>query len=338
MRPMRTLRPFPEGGRLQVDRLRPIPHPLAQMRERPSVQDILFHQYDSSPFSEKVRVCLGIKKLAWTAVDQPVIMPKPELVALTGGYRRIPVMQIGADIYCDSQLIVRELERRFPEPTLFPQGDHGLAYANAMWSDRSIFQAAVAIIFGGLGDKVPAAFVNDRTALSGRSFDPATMQAAVPHMEAQIRAHIALLSDQLADGRRFLSGNSAGLVDANGYYNLWFIRSAFPPAASLFESIPHIPEWLKRVNAIGHGKRTEMSREAALELARAAEPIESALAPRDAQFEGKQVTVAADDYGRDAVTGLLVGSSEHHVSIRRNDPRAGQVVVHFPRIGFFVLS
>jgi glutathione S-transferase len=247
-------------------------------------------------------------------------------------------MQIGADIYCDSQLIVRELERRFPEPTLFPQGDHGLAYANAMWSDRSVFQTAVAIIFGGLGDKIPAAFVNDRTALSGRSFDPATMQAALPHMEAQIRAHITLLSDQLADGRRFLSGDSAGLVDANGYYNLWFIRSAFPTAASLFESIPHIPEWLERVNAIGHGKRTEMSREAALELARAAEPIESAVAPRDAEFEGKQVTVAADDYGRDAVTGLLVGSSEHHVSIRRNDSRAGQVVVHFPRIGFSVLS
>lgn len=325
-------------GRVHVDRLRSILHPLTQMWGRFYVQDILFHQYESSPFSEKVRVCLGIKKLAWAAVDQPVIMPKPELVALTGGYRRIPVMQIGADIYCDSQLIVRELERRFPEPTLFPQGNHGLAYANAMWSDRSIFPAAVAIIFGGLGDKVPPAFINDRTALSGRSFDPVTMQAAVPHMEGQIRAHIALLSDQLADGRRFLSGESAGLVDANGYYNLWFIRSAFPPAASLFESMPHIPEWLERVKAIGHGKRAEMSREAALEIARAAEPIESAVAPRDAELEGRQVTVSADDYGRDAVTGLLVGSSKHHVSIRRSDPLVGQVVVHFPRIGFSVRS
>ena len=89
--------------------------------------EILLHQYASSPFAEKIRVCLGIKRLAWGAVDEPVIMPKPELVALTGGYRRIPVMQIGADIYCDSQLIVRELERRFPEPTLFPAGDSGLS-------------------------------------------------------------------------------------------------------------------------------------------------------------------------------------------------------------------
>jgi len=304
--------------------------------ERTTVPDILFHQYDSSPFSEKVRVCLGIKKLAWAAVDQPVIMPKPELVALTGGYRRIPVMQIGADIYCDSQLIVRELERRFPEPTLFPQGDPGLAHANAMWSDRMVFQAAVAIIFGGLGDKVPAAFVNDRVALSGRSFDPVAMQAAVPHMEAQMRAHVALLSDQLADGCRFLTGDCAGLVDANSYYNLWFIRSAFPPAASLFESMPHVPEWLERVKAIGHGERTAMSREDALDIARTTEPMASTVAPRDAELEGKRVTVAADDYGRDAVNGLFVGSSEHHVSISREDSQTGQVVVHFPRIGFSV--
>lgn len=306
------------------------------MPERTAVPDILFHQYDSSPFSEKVRVCLGIKKLAWAAVDQPVIMPKPELVALTGGYRRIPVMQIGADIYCDSQLIVRELERRFPEPTLFPQGDHGLAHANAMWSDRAVFQAAVAIIFGGLGDKVPAAFIKDRVALSGRPFDPAAMQAVIPHMEAQMRAHIALLSDQLADGRRFLTGDRAGLVDANGYYNLWFIRSAFPPAASLFESMPHVPAWLGRVKAIGHGERSAMSREDAIDIARTSAPVAGTVAPRDAALEGKPVTVAADDYGRDAVKGVLVGSSEHHVSISREDPEAGKVVVHFPRIGFSV--
>lgn len=296
--------------------------------------DILLHQYASSPFSEKVRVCLGIKNLSWGAVDQPVIMPKPELVALTGGYRRIPVMQIGADIYCDSTLIVRELERRYPAHTLFPQGDCGLAHANALWTDRAVFQAAVAIVFGGLGDKVPPAFIADRTALSGRSFDFAAMRAALPHMEAQLRAHVALLSDQLADGRRFLSGDSPGLVDANAYYNLWFIRSAFPPAASLFENASHLSPWLERVTAIGHGEPTQVSREEALAVARAAAPVAGTVAPQDAALAGKRVTVAAEDYGRDPVHGVLVGSSDHHVAIRREDPLVGEVVVHFPRIGF----
>lgn len=79
-----------------------------------------------------------------------------------------------------------------------------------------------------------------------------------------------------------------------------------------------------------------MSREDAIDIARTSAPVAGTVAPRDAALEGKPVTVAADDYGRDAVNGVLVGSSEHHVSISREDPRAGKVVVHFPRIGFSV--
>ena len=300
--------------------------------------EILLHQYASSPFAEKIRVCMGIKGLAWNAVDEPVIMPKPELIALTGGYRRIPVMQIGADIYCDSQLIVRELERRFPEPTLFPAGDRGLIQATALWTDRVVFQAAVAIIFGGLGDNVPSAFIKDREALRGGSFDTAAMGAAVPHMMGQLRAHVALLAEQLADGRAFLTGESPGLADANSYYNLWFIRSAYPPATTAFDHLPHIGDWLERVRAIGHGERSEVSRESALDIAHKSEPLAGTVATQDAKHAGKKVTIAADDYGRDQVCGVLVGSSEHHISVRREDPIAGPVVVHFPRIGYSIES
>lgn len=296
--------------------------------------DILLHQYDNSPFSEKVRVCLGIKRLAWGAVDQPVIMPKPELIPLTGGYRRIPVMQIGADIWCDSALIVRELERRLPEPTLFPAGDRGMGAANALWTDRPFFQAAVAIIFGGLGDKVDPAFVRDREALSGRPFDLAAMRAAAPYMTAQFRAHVALISEQLADGRRFLTGDAPGLADANGYYNLWFVRNAYPPAADLFEGAPGVADWMARVAAIGHGTRSAVSRETALDRARDATPEPSELAPQDADLLGAEVTVAADDYGRDPIRGVLVGSSDLHVTLLREDPRVGEVAVHFPRLGY----
>lgn len=298
--------------------------------------DVLLHQYDSSPFSEKVRICLGIKGLAWSAVEQPVIMPKPDLVALTGGYRRIPVMQIGADIYCDSQLIVRELERRFPDPTLFPAKDVGLGYATGLWTDRQMFQAAVAIIFGGLGDRVPSAFVEDREKLSGRAFDLAAMRAAAPHAMEQIRAHAALISDQLADGRKFLSGELPSLVDANAYYNLWFIKHAFPPGMRAFREIPGISRWMEEVANLGHGQRSELSGEAAISIAKEATPLPTEVAQADADLAGQQVAIAADDYGRDPIRGVFVGSSDHHVAISRKDEKVGDVVVHFPRIGFVV--
>ena len=190
--------------------------------------DILFHPYDSSPFSEEGPRLPRHQAAGLGCGGSTREHAQAELAALTGGYRRIPVMQISTDIYYDSQLIVRELERRYREPSLFPQGARGLAYANALWSDRIVFQAAVAIIFARLGDKVPPAFIKDRTALAGRSFDPAAMQAAVPHIKKQMRSHSALLCDQLADQRRFLTGDIPGLADANAYYNLWFLRSAFP--------------------------------------------------------------------------------------------------------------
>src|SRR5437868_1968842 len=88
----------------------------------PLMTDIILHHYDTSPYSEKVRLGFGLKGLAWASVELPQIMPKPNLTALTGGYRKTPVLQIGADIYCDSQLIMRELERQYPTPSFYPAG------------------------------------------------------------------------------------------------------------------------------------------------------------------------------------------------------------------------
>ena len=83
----------------------------------------ILHHYPVSPFAEKIRVMLAWKKIAWQSVVIPEMMPKPDLIALTGGYRRTPVLQTGADIWCDTALIARVLERLAPKPSLFPDGD-----------------------------------------------------------------------------------------------------------------------------------------------------------------------------------------------------------------------
>jgi glutathione S-transferase len=308
---------------------------------------LFLHQYDSSPFSEKVRVALGIKGLTWYAVDQPVIMPKPELTHLTGGYRRIPVLQIGADIYCDSQLILRELERRFPQPSLLVGDDRALSFGMGLWTDRSFFQSAVTVIFGGNEGIVDDAFKKDREALTGRPFDSAAMAQAAPLLAEQLRAHAAILADQLADGRDFLMGSSPGLVDANAYYNLWFVRSFYPDGVPIFDDLPGLHDWQERVRAIGHGDRHKASRQDAIDAARDAEP-EPGSGPDpgepNALTNGMTVTVMADDYGRDKIEGQLVSSTPHEIALRRqvdfetpSGRQPGEVVVHFPRAGFLVV-
>jgi glutathione S-transferase len=297
---------------------------------------IILHQYDASPFSEKVRVALGIKGLAWQACDQPMIMPKPDLVPLTGGYRRIPVMQIGADIYCDSVLILAELERRHPVPTLFPARDPGMAIAGQYWTDRELFQAAVVVIFGGLGDRIDPAFAKDREALSGRPFDAQAMKAAVPVMADQLVNHAALIELQLGDGRAFLDGPVAGLADAAAYYNFWFVAAHYPPAMALFDAAPRLNAWIGRVRDIGHGARSAVTPARALELARASEPDPTALPEGTHPFLGERVSVFALDYGRDPIEGTLVGAGPFQLSLRREDPVLGTLMLHTPRIGYGV--
>ena len=174
--------------------------------------DIILHHYEISPYSEKVRIGLGLKGLAWGSVEIPVIMPKPDLTALTGGYRKTPVLQIGADIYCDSQLIMRELERRHPTPSFYPAG-RGAADALAWWAEKTTFSPAVSMAFAKKPDALPEGFLEDRAKFSGRNIDPAAMMAAVPNLLDQLRAHFDWLDQTLADGRSFLQGPAAGLAD-----------------------------------------------------------------------------------------------------------------------------
>src|SRR5580693_3587308 len=299
---------------------------------------IILHHYDTSPYSEKVRLGLGLKGLAWASVEIPVIMPKPDLTALTGGYRKTPVLQIGADLYCDSQLIMRELERRHPSPSFYPAG-RGAADALAWWAEKTMFSPAVSMAFAKKPDALPEGFLEDRAKFSGRNIDPAAMMAAVPNLLDQLPAHFDWLDQSLADGRSFLQGPAAGLADLAAYHPVWFLRQNFGSAAAPLDGFPRLLSWAERVAAIGHGRRSPMSAQQALDVARDATSIARATVdPQDpiGRKPGQTVTVTPDDTGRDPVVGELVASDVHEIVIRRSDREIGEVCVHFPRAGFVV--
>ncbi|MEL6753882.1 MAG: glutathione S-transferase N-terminal domain-containing protein, partial [Pseudomonadota bacterium] len=191
-------------------------------------RSIILHHYDTSPFSEKIRLALRMKNLAWAGVNIPVIMPKPDLMPLTGGYRRTPVMQIGADIFCDTAMILSELEDRFPIPATDLPGHEGISKMVAHWADRIWFQVSVGVIFGAIGDQVPDDFKKDRSELSGRDFDTDALKAAAPMLRDQWRAHLMQIEERLKGGRGAGSGNwlistKPGLVDVHAHMNIWFV-------------------------------------------------------------------------------------------------------------------
>jgi Glutathione S-transferase, C-terminal domain len=191
-----------------------------------------------------------------------------------------------------------------------------------------------------LADQVPQEFIADREKLRGAKFDVPAMTAAIPQMRDQFRAHVQWIEAQLADGRPWMSGNRAGLCDVNAYMNIWYVRAHLQNADAMLAGFGKTRAWEARLSAVGHGRRSEISTAAALDIAAGAMPQTAELSePGDpnGRKPGDMVDVMPDDYGKVKVSGEIVALSSQHIAIRRRDPRAGEVVVHFPRAGFLVL-
>ncbi len=304
------------------------------------MSSLILHHHDPSPFAEKIRLVFGIKKLKWLSVQVPMIMPKPDLTALTGGYRKAPVLQIGADIYCDTALIARELEARYPRPTLFPKKRSGLAYALGRWSDRAFFEPGAGLSMGE-NDAIPEAVLEDRSKFFN-FMDFSDMAVQMPHCYAQFQAQCQLLEDELgAVDTDYLLGDSASWVDILAYFSVWMARGNIPRAGELLAPFPAIGAWSERMEAVGRGDRVEMASGEALAIAASAQPgpgLGVEANPFHDFVVGDQVVVTPDDYGFDPVEGNLVTLNHHRIAVARRDASLGDTVVHFPRVGYRVVA
>ncbi len=298
----------------------------------------ILHHFEASPFSEKMRAIFGFKRMAWHSVLIPMAMPKPDVVALTGGHRRTPILQIGADVYCDSALIAQIIEQRQPEPALLPS--HApLTPMVAAWADSTLFWQAVmntqspearARIFEGMTPEAAARVREDRAAFTSGLKRPSATDAAAQMQSALRRFEQALSTSP------WLMGQAASIADFSVYHCLWFmVRAGL--ADTLLAPWPAVQAWFARIAAMGHGARTEMSSADAIALAASSGGHAPVQVAAGLGFSaGDSVTVAALDYGTEGVTGTLVGLDIERVTLARRDARAGLVHVHFPRLGFDV--
>ncbi|WP_347833456.1 glutathione S-transferase family protein [uncultured Planktomarina sp.] len=304
---------------------------------------IVFHNYPQSPVAEKVRVAFGIKTLSWHDVEIPRLPPKPMLTALTGGYRRTPVMQIGADIYCDSQCIIHELERRYPTPSYMPTSDAGLMWCLSRYTDGEMFTLTVKLILGSAGDTLPEDFAQDRGRLYlGEDWADGLKRAneQLPHLVSQLRAPLSWINAQLSDGRAFLLGSAPAAIDAQIYYAVWFIRGRWSGGPSMLSEFPDLMRWEENVRALGHGTSKPMSADAAIALAKSSIPT-SAIGVAENEPQGLEtgmlVSISPDlDGGEHPVSGKVRYADANTISIERSSDEVGQVCVHFPRAGYHV--
>ncbi len=297
--------------------------------------DIVLHHYWESPYAEKIRRILGFKGRAWRSVIIPMMMPKPDLLALTGGYRKTPVMQIGADVYCDTDLIARTIDRLHPEPSLFPDASAGLSYMLGAWQ-QELFWLAVGTV-GTSAPVFPPGFVEDRARMIEGGLSVERMMRAAPARREQLRAKLDLLDGHLRE-RPFVLGARASLADFSLFHPVFALHMV-PATRPLLEPYAQLRAWMGRIEAFGHGTMTDMASGDAVTLARDSTPATTpSVEPGEPNglASGEVVEIVHESFGRDPVSGELVTVSVHEIAIRRQDERAGEVVVHFPREHYLV--
>jgi glutathione S-transferase len=302
--------------------------------------DLILHQYQLSPFSEKIRRVLAFKGLAYDSVRAPAVMPKPDLIPLTGGYRKIPVLQVGNHVYCDTARICQLLETRKPKPTLYPTP---LAAVFAEWADSALFESSVPMIMrptrfddlvNWLTPQEQQSMLDDRRAMRK---DALRLTPGPKTLVANFGVYMQRLEAGL-DGRDYLLANEPCIADFSVYHNAWIVERVTPEKIAPY---PRVRAWMERIAKLPDPEITGLPSEDALRVAKESDPNwtppEAFADPTGLQLE-QRVHVRATDYGREDTIGELVHSSANEIVVRRSDDRAGTVYVHFPRIGFEVTA
>ncbi|CAO3673635.1 unnamed protein product [Umbelopsis ramanniana] len=304
---------------------------------------VILHSYAASPFGNKVQFVLDYKKIQYSFVKIPMVANRPLRAPLDGGYRKTPILQIGSDIYCDTHIIIQEIERRWPTPTLFPKTQSGaditgIAWGMTAWTDTLMFKSVAAQL---PMSTFPKDFVRDRANFNGlKDIDPKKADAISPYEAERLRAQLVWLEAQLQGKKWVLDTTEVSLADFNAAMPLWFMKSLRKD--QILEEFPAVTSWIGRFFAVvPKGKPAKMTAEEALEIAKntpsTAQEAVDVKEPNGLK-PGDLVSVTPIDTGRVPVVGNVVNSSASHVALRRKDAETGiETVLHFPRTGFLVL-
>ena len=304
---------------------------------------IFLHHYPASLFSEKIRLLLGHYDLAWQSVEISSIMPRPLLMPLSGGYRRTPVLQIGANIYADTKVISAALARHVGDDELYSGGF--LAHRTADWADSQLFRVVVALNFrpeamatmmGQFSEAEAQAFAKDRAELSGdqpiAGLSPTAAMACLSHSLAE-------LETTLRQNEPYLLGDCVSIADFSVYHNLWFLNQN-PVNRPLIDGYSALQSWMKRMRDKGHGAMAMSDGQAALDAAGVCRPTTFDLQSRTmSPFKsGDLVTVTPVDYGCVPVEGRFVAADHQEIIVERDTQVAGVVHNHFPQAGFDLVA
>jgi glutathione S-transferase len=298
---------------------------------------MILHNYALSPFSEKIRAMLGYAELPWQSAISPAMPPRPIVDPLAGGYRKIPVGQIGADIFCDTRIISSEISTLSNKPKLAIENCSEEIQAFVKHVDNELFMAVVAnstprralmLLLTNFTPWSALRFIKDRADMGSKSkLKPIRKKQA----ESMIAAHLSEMESRL-EKEQFLFGDAPTIGDFSAYHLLWFREKT--SSVSFRKANPAVCRWLQDLKSFGHGKSQRITKSAVFQIAQTSQPRPIPEHLLNSELIGQTVSVGPNDYGLTASSGAVVGADELRLVIARETDKFGTIHVHFPRAGF----
>ena len=303
-------------------------------------------------------------------------MPRPDLEALGINYRRIPIVAIGKDVYCDTLLILDKLERLFPSGgkngTLGGRTGEQRAMEKLLekWTDVVVFPHAAACIPVDHPLVQDPKFIKDRTELWGESWEPSHRQSKRAEGLVNMRALFDFLETTLlSDGREWALGNEGPtladihckcacvraalkdypltLTQAAWIFNwMMSLDGSFPQDMVSQQTHPKTIAWCERYNKAVTAA-VEAAKPEVVDVAEVLKRLaQASFAEKPSGVdivdplglkEGEIVTVAPIDTGFTvSETGPLLAITAEEIVIGSKTKDGTEVHVHSPRFNFRV--
>ncbi|KZY75434.1 hypothetical protein A3749_14145 [Oleiphilus sp. HI0078] len=276
---------------------------------------------------------LGYTNQEWSSCLTSEAPPRGKLDLLSGGYNRIPVAQVGADIFCDTSLIADELAAIADEPSLANEALNQGLLTERQWLESKLFFACVNKAFSlsllrriakdkGLWNLL--LFLKDRIEMGAKaSVSLGSPRSANKH----IKQGLSYLSENLSSNE-FIGGNTPNILDFSAYHCFWFLTEV-----GLKKDISKNTAalaWYQKMKAFTNSPDNEISIDTAIDIGREAQPRQLDKRYTSDHRIGSKVVIAPSDYRQVPVTGTLVGVDSQRWIISRNNPETGLIHLHFP--------
>ncbi len=298
---------------------------------------MILHHYDMSPFSEKIRLMLDYAGIEWQSSIVPPMPPRPSIDPIVGGYRRIPIAQIGADVFCDTQIICAEVAALSNQAELSYESLSVEEIDYLEHIEKDVFFAVpnsssglntIALLFKTFTPIQAIKFIKDRIGVAkGMKLKMKSRHKSQALLDSSIDELETRLSDDL-----FLQGGRPTIMDFSVHHVIWFRANSF--GNDFLRDKPRIAKWFASMNKLSKDARNPIDRSQLVAVTKGATPRQLDDNLMQGEYLGKAVSIRPDDYARDAVEGILVGQDINRSVLRRPTKQCGDVHIHFPKRGF----